>query len=266
MTPENLLISSHNFFKKNSLSEKKTVSRFIELDILRGIAIVLMIFLHILWDLDYFGILALNSTLYQIQFICPTLFLILVGICLSISYNKKYDPNNYDIHKYFIKRGLKIFSLGILLTVVTMIFISDRPIFFGVLHCIGISIILSIFFLRFKTYNFILASIIILAGILIGGINFSNPSILHLIFGIHQSNIWSTTIDYFPIIPWFGLTLLGIALGNILYKDNIRQFHSPNLSKYKPVMLVSWLGKNSLIIYLVHQPIIAATLSVLILL
>ena len=250
-----------NVFKKNN----KSSNRFIELDILRGIAIALMVFLHILWDLDYFGVIPLNRNIYQIQFICPILFLILVGICLSVGYNKRHDQKNYDIHKYLIKRGFKIFSLGILLTIITMIFINDRPIFFGILHCIGISIILSIFFLRYRTYNLIFSTIVILVGLSIWGMNFTNPTIFHLIFGLHQSDIWSTTIDYFPLFPWFGFTLLGIALGNIFYKDNKRQFHLPNLSNYRPAIIFSWIGKNSLIIYLLHQPIIAVAISILIL-
>ena len=62
---------------------------------------------------------------------------------------------------------------------------------------------------------------------------------------------------YFPILPWFGVTLLGVGAGNILYKNGIRQFKFPDISHLLPVKVVSLLGKNSLIIYLLHQPILA---------
>ena len=237
------------------VNKKKTSHRFPELDALRGCAIILMVFLHILWDLDYFGIMPLNHDLYQIQFICPFLFLLLVGICLSVSYGKAHE--GYTIHSRLLLRGFKIFLLGVALSVITFIVFPDRPIIFGVLHCIGCSIMLSVVFLRLKTYAVLPAIGIIAVGLFFGTIAVTNPTVAHLAIGLHQENVWSTTIDYFPLFPWFGVTLLGIAVGNVLYKDNKRQFHLPDLTRYKPVNMMSWLGKYSLLIYLLHQPLIA---------
>ena len=145
-----------------------------------------------------------------------------------------------------------------------MVFIPDRPIFFGVLHCIGLSIILSIPFLKFRCYNLIIANIIILAGLIIGQFSIENPTIIHIAIGLHQTNIYSHTVDYFPLLPWFGGCLFGIALGDFLYKGNRRKFNLPDISKYKPVTMFSWLGQHSLVIYLLHQPIIAGALSIFI--
>jgi len=135
--------------QKNQTNKKHT-DRFIELDMLRGFAIIIMIFLHLLWDLDYFGLIPLNKQIYKIQPAIPTIFFLLVGMCMIVSRNRKNylsvdEQKKYDIH--LIIRGLKIFGLGMLLTAVTMIFIPDRPIIFGVLHCIGLCIILSTVFL-----------------------------------------------------------------------------------------------------------------------
>ena len=239
----------------SKVKRKKTSHRFPELDALRGCAITLMIFLHIIWDLDYFGIMPLNRDLYQIQFVCPFLFLLLVGICLSVNYGRA--QKGYTIHTRLLFRGFKIFLLGVALTGITFVVFPDRPILFGVLHCIGCSIMLSVVFLRLKTYAVIPAVGIIVVGLFFGTLAVTDPTVIHLAVGLHQENVWSTTIDYFPLFPWFGVTLLGLAVGNVLYKDNKRQFRLPDLTRYKPVNMMSWLGKHSLLIYLLHQPIIA---------
>ena len=250
-------------------THRQLFDRFIELDLLRGFAIISMIFLHVLWDLDYFGFVPLNYQIYQFQKIVPTMFFLLVGMCLVVSKNKKLNqpPQEQKIYnKHLILRGLKIFSLGVIITTLTMIFMPDSPIIFGVLHFIGLAIVLSIPFIKFKAYNILFATIILLASVLIGQYHVENPTAIHLAIGLHQANVGEYTVDYFPLLPWFGVTLLGIALGNILYKDNKRRFRLPDLSKYKPVTLFSWMGQHSLAIYLFHQPILAGVLSIFVIL
>ena len=251
----------------NMKINRQTSSRFIELDIMRGIAIALMIFLHLLWDLDYFGIVPLNHQIYQFQEAVPPVFFLLVGICLVVGKNKNLSKTPQEQKKYdkhLILRGLKIFGFGMVITIVTSIFMPDRPIIFGVLHFIGLSIILSIPFIRLKYNNILFASLIILAGFVIGQYPTENPTVFHLVIGLHQANVWSYTIDYFPLLPWFGVMLVGIVFGNILYKDNKRRFYLPDLSKYKSFATLSWVGKHSLAIYLLHQPVIAGVLFIFI--
>jgi uncharacterized membrane protein len=253
-----------NFQIRNKQTKEKHPNRFIELDLLRGFAIIFMVFLHIIWDLDYFGIMPLNQNIYQFQKIVPSIFFILVGVCLAVTYNRsiKKQDNDKKTHIHLIIRGLKILNLGIIISIGTMIFIPDRPIFFGVLHFIGVSIILSVPFLKLKNYNIAFAPLLILMGILFNNIIVEDPTLLHLVLGIHQSNIGQFTIDYFPLLPWFGVVLLGISLGNIIYcNGEQRRFRLPDLSRYRSVTTISWLGKNSLSIYLIHQPIIAGAIT-----
>jgi uncharacterized membrane protein len=240
--------------------EKGQSQRFIELDILRGLAILFMIILHLFWDLDYFGILPLNKNFYSLNIIVPVIFFLLVGICQTVN-NNKYKNQPRKMHLRTIQRGLWILSLGMLLTLLTAVFLPDRPILFGVLHCIGCCLILSTLLLRFKSANILLAALIIVSGLTIGFLyTAENPNMAELATGIHEPNIGAHTIDYFPILPWFGVCLLGIVLGNILYKDNKRRYRLPDLSKYKPTKIFSWLGQHSLSIYLIHQPLIAGVL------
>ncbi len=244
-------------------AEKRQSQRFIELDILRGFAILFMIILHLLWDLDYFGIIPLNYNFYSLNIIVPVIFFLLVGICQAVN-NNKYLNQPRKMYFRTIQRGLWILNLGMLFTLLTAVFLPDKPILFGVLHCIGCCIILSTLLLRFKSTNVILATLIIVSGLALGLFyTTESPNMVELAAGIHESNIAAHTIDYFPILPWFGVCLLGITLGNILYKDNKRRFPLPDLSKFKPSKPFSWLGQHSLAIYLVHQPIIAGCLTLI---
>jgi uncharacterized membrane protein len=160
---------------------------------------------------------------------------------------------------------LKILGLGVIFTILTLVFIPDKPIFFGVLHCIGLSIIISAPFLKYRKYNLIFVTLIIFVSLIVTQHNMENPTILHLAFGIHQANIGSHTIDYFPLLPWFGVSLLGIIIGDALYSGKSRKFKFPDLSRYRPIKLFQWCGQHSLIIYLIHQPVIAGAISVFIL-
>ena len=99
-------------------------------------------------------------------------------------------------------------------------------------------------------------------GLLFAGLHINNPTIIHFVIGIHPADVWRFTVDYFPLLPWFGVTLLGIAIGDIIYCGDKRRFRIPDLSKYKPAKFVSWIGRHSLEIYLLHQPIIAGALYV----
>jgi len=102
----------------------------------------------------------------------------------------------------------------------------------------------------------------IFMGSLVSQYSIEAPTILHLAVGLHQTNVFLYTVDYFPLLPWFGVCLLGVVVGDILYSGNERRFRMPDLSKYKPAKIFQWVGQHSLIIYLLHQPVIAGALFV----
>ena len=249
---------------------KHSPQRFIEIDMLRGLAITLMVFGHILWDLDYFGLAPMNNSFYSLlQDTVPPLFFLLLGMGLIISKKKIENREINDDKKYFkglFGRGLKIIGLGLAITIGTLLFMPDRPVLFGVLHCIGFCLILSAPFLKYRNYNLLFAMLFIFTGSLIAQYPVANPTIFHLAIGFHQANIWKYTIDYFPLLPWLGISLLGMVIGDWFYCGDKRSFRLPDLSKYRPAKIFSWVGKHSLGIYLLHQPIIAGVISVFILL
>lgn len=252
------------------VSPTPSSKRFFEIDVLRGVAIMLMIFGHILWDLDYFGIVPMNNVVYSaLQKTVPPLFFLLVGISLIVTEKRienSYPKNERKYYLNTVSRGLKIFSLGMILTIGSLIFIPGKPVFFGVLHCIGLSVILSAPFLKFRKYNLLIALVLIFAGTIIAQQYVENPSSFQLLIGLHSADIWSHTVDYFPLLPWFGICLLGIVIGDWLYSGEERRFRMPDLSRYKPVKMFQWFGKHSLSIYLLHQPIIAGIIFALLVL
>ncbi|VVB62866.1 Uncharacterised protein [uncultured archaeon] len=234
-------------------------SRFWELDFIRGLAVVMMVLYHFLYDLNYFGGYTLNVHsglwLYFAE-ATAAIFIVLVGVSLTLSASRSQMRGASEkLYLRFFKRGLRLFSLGLVVTLATYLLIGRGSILFGVLHFIGVSIVLAYPFLRLRTFNLFAGSIFILIGIYLQGLTFNFPWLLWL--GLVPYNFY--TLDYFPIFPWFGLVLIGIFLGNRFYQDGKRGFRLPDLSGSFIVDLLGTLGRNSLVIYLVHQPVIVAT-------
>ncbi|MCK4968184.1 MAG: DUF1624 domain-containing protein, partial [Candidatus Aenigmarchaeota archaeon] len=150
--------------------------RFYELDLLRGIAIILMIFYHALYDLFYFADYSVNLWSGVFWFLGRTsafLFIFIVGVCMTISYSraKKHISRNKLFLKYFV-RGIKIFSLGLLITLFTYWYLPSGTIYFGILHFIGVSVVLRYFFLEFKRLNVFLGLLVIAVGYYLKNMNF----------------------------------------------------------------------------------------------
>jgi uncharacterized membrane protein len=143
------------------------------------------------------------------------------------------------------------------LTLGTWIFLGPRlAIKFGILHFIGVSVAISYPFLRLRWLNLLLGIVLLVTGQFLLRLTFPWPWLLWL--GFEPAN--HAYVDYFPLIPWFGVILIGVFLGNTLYADNLRRFPLPDLSHLWPVRVLQRLGQHSLTIYLVHQPILFAIL------
>ena len=257
---------------KNKLKKaiyKNNSERFIEIDIFRGLALFLMIVAHIVWDLDYFKIIPMNDNIYSTYVeVIPLLFFLIVGLSLIVSKKKIENKTIEEQNRYYkklIARGLKIIGFGMILTIGSFIFIPDKPIFFGVLHCIGLSIILSVPILKYKNFAFLYSILFIFLSLIVTQCTVEQPNFLQFIVGLHQTDVWKYTIDYFPLLPWFTLIIIGIAVGDLLYSGDKRTFRLPDLSRYKSLKIFQWVGQHSLGIYLIHQPIIGGLIAFIIL-
>jgi uncharacterized membrane protein len=239
--------------------------RFWEIDLMRGLAIVLMVVFHLLYDLNYFSGYGfdLNSGIWMyVGRSAAVLFIFLSGISLSLSFSRTAILQNAGQRVYlkYLKRGCRIFSWGILVTFMTWLFLGKGIIVFGILHFIGVSIILAYPFLRFPYINSLLIGVvIILLGLYLGNFTFESPWLLWL--GFRPYGFY--TLDYFPVFPWLGVTLIGVSTGNFLYPGYTRQFNIRQLSDYLPIRLGCMLGKKSLFIYLIHQPVLIVLLYLL---
>ena len=243
--------------------------RLWEVDSLRGVAIIMMVIFHLMWDLWAFGVLP-DVILYAGFWKCfqrttASLFIVLVGVSLTLSYHRALATRGPDgLYWKFLRRGAMIFGLGMVITLVLWLLVwlaglHIGHVEFGILHLIGFSIAFAYPFLRFKWVNLFLWMAFFVAG--------------YYIQSVHVDATWwvwlgltpvrYTPVDFFPVIPWFGVVLLGVFLGNTFYPGGYRGFVLPDLSRAYPVRLLDFLGRHSLLIYLIHQPILFALLAVL---
>lgn len=236
-----------------------SASRFREIDTARGIAILMMIVFHMVFDLNFFMIVPVDvSTGFWRWFAMATasLFLFVVGISLVVSHARSTTKlSGFALTKKFLKRGAGIFALGLLVTLATWLYLPEGFILFGILHLIGVSVMLFPLFFRFGKYNIILGLLCVAGGFFIGTIQ--GPVWL-LPLGIYPASF--TSVDYTPLIPWFGAVLVGVGVGEFLYTGGFRRFTVPHLSDRIAVPL-AFLGQHSLLIYLVHQPVIILLLA-----
>lgn len=248
---------------KDAAKKKSSTTRLWEIDTLRGIAIVMMIIFHLMWDLWFFGVRP-ETVLYAgfwkyFQRTIPTLFLSVAGVSLTLSYRYAVakQGNTQGLFRKFLLRGLKVFGLGMIITIAVWA-AGVGYVTFGILHLIGFSIIAAYPFLRFRWINFCLWLLFVAVGYVLQSVTVEVRWLAWL--GLEPANYYP--VDYFPVIPWFGVVLLGIFIGNTFYDQNGRRFYLPDYSNRLLVRGLSFLGRHSLLIYVIHQPILIALLYV----
>ena len=137
-------------------NKKPDLKRYWELDAFRGIVIVCMIIFHTFFVMVFFEIVWIDlwsGFFWWFPRLIAGFFIFIVGVSLTISYSR---ANHKDITKKFIIRGLKIMGTGFIITAVTFtgflvlenftgISQLSKVVYFGILQCIGLSIIIGSF-------------------------------------------------------------------------------------------------------------------------
>lgn len=234
-------------------------ARLWEIDAARGIAILMMIVFHTVFDLSFFAIYPVNAATgfwRYFAYATASLFLIIVGVSLVVSHARASSSlGGFALAKKYILRGAGIFALGLLVTLATYLYLHEGYIVFGILHLIGVSVILAPLFFRLGRWNILTGLACIVIGWAVAP--FHGPALL-LPLGVTPAGF--TSVDYTPLFPWFGMVLIGLGLGSVLYAGGQRRFAMPDLPAFF-ISPLSFLGRHSLMIYLVHQPVIILLLG-----
>lgn len=230
--------------------------RFAELDVLRGLAVIGMIVFHAFFILDFYGVREsdLRSGIWHgFGQVVRYLFLGLVGIGMAISYKRFLAGGvgrsglwrKWQGMRWQWRRAILVFASGMLVSLATVIFLPEAYVRFGILHLIG----LGIFVLSFLMWNRWLVLVFAIFSFWLG--YFGNLESLDFL----RVDSYRA-IDYFPVFPWIGVVALGIFLGYFLYPNGQSKFHFDFANPlFKPVL---FLGRHSLLVYLLHVPILVA--------
>jgi uncharacterized membrane protein len=219
--------------------------RIWELDFFRGIALVFMVYFHVIYDLReffYYPVSYASGINFYVGKASALLFMLISGISCSLSKNN-------------INRGLKVLGAALIITTATHLYNPDYGVKFGILHFLGVSMLLYPLFGKINKYILIvLGTAIILLGSHLSKVTLTVDYLFPI--GLTSSSFISS--DYYPLTPWFGVFLYGIALEKLLYAKKQSLF-AINLEDN----IVSKAGRKTFLLYLAHQPLIMFILVLL---
>lgn len=231
--------------------------RVLFLDGLRGVAVINMVIFHGIYNLVYiFGMQAdwytgIPGRVWQQT--VSWIFILVSGASLHFS-SRPY------------RRGLIVLGCGMVVTLVTLVFMPDQLVKFGILHFIGSAMLLTTALSKWlKRIDPAVGAVLSFALFIItkpvprgmlgipGFFSLSLPPVLYstpFLFplGFPNSTFWSS--DYFSVIPWIFLFITGNYLWSLAGKRLVASSRRPNF--------LEWLGRRSLLVYMLHQPIIYA--------
>lgn len=142
---------------------------------------------------------------------------------------------------------------------VTLVFwvLDLGAVVFGILHLIGASIVLAYPLLRLKLANLLLGLLLVAVGVYVLSQGLYAEGVWLAPLGVRPEGLYMP--DYRPLLPWFGVVLLGLFFGNAVYLP--RRVKSISAPPYAAPL--AFLGRHTLLIYLVHQPVLISALWIL---
>ena len=226
-------------------------------DTLRGAALLAMFAYHFAWDLSFFRLIATDVVAHTgwrwfAHGIAGT-FLGLVGASLVLATRRHLDRGAY------LRRLALVAGAAALVTAGTYAFMPDAYVFFGILHHIAVASVIALPFLVLPTLAVAGAAVTAFA---LPGLVAVHPALngdLLLWIGLGDRPIRSG--DFVPLLPWFGCVLAGIVAARLALalvgEDRLAAWRA----RSRPAALLAAMGRHSLPIYLVHQPLFIALLS-----
>lgn len=236
-----------------SVPAPRRFERVASIDALRGVALLAMIAYHLAFDLRFFGITGSdfdNDPFWlTARATIVTSFLLLAGISLVMA-----DQAGIDAQRFL--RRIALIALGALAASIGSYAVYPRTyIYFGILHAIALSLLIARPLVRKP-------AIAVAAGVLVGlaGVTLAHPAFdQRLTSWIGFTTRKPATQDFVPLFPWLGVVLLGIGLGHALVRTQFRPL-APFARVPHPLR---WMGRHSLSIYLLHQPLLMGALWLL---
>ena len=213
--------------------------RYVWLDLWRSLAVLVMLAFHTLWDLEHFGVLA-SGTMETpfanvIRYVFGGSFILSSGLLVL----RGRDP---------LRRGFFLFCVGLAVAVATTAL--GLPVKFGILQLIGVYMMLCALLrkpltrLRGLWSAGVCALLFAGAWVLTARVTVDWPYLYPL--GLRSADFVSS--DYWPLLPWGFLYLLGTQLSPALLRAKAGERRLP--------AALTFLGRHSLIVYLAHQPVI----------
>ena len=227
-------------------------SRIWELDALRGVCILCVIVVHFLFDLSFFGGLDLTLPAWYVflQEYGGAIFVVLSGVCVTLGSKS-------------VRRGLIVFACGMLITAVTYGMYrlgmsgADVVVKFGVLHLLGVCMLV------YPAFKKLPPAALALLGLAIAITGYAIRGIIvpqRWLFPLGLTYEGFTSSDYFPLFPQLGYFLIGAAIGKTAYREK-KTLLPGSFQKTPIARFFCWCGRQSLFIYLLHQPIVYGLLE-----
>jgi uncharacterized membrane protein len=226
--------------------------RLQSVDFYRGLAILAMAAYHACWDLNYYGLIeagiGVDPLWMTAQRSILTAFLLLAGAGLALGHA------NGIIWRAFWRREAVLVAAALAVTLGTWFLFGAYFAYFGVLHAIALFSLMALPFIR--------------APLWIGGLV---AAVFLLLPAVYSSDVFNTrwldwigffrttpeTADLVPVFPWFGVLLIGVLGMRVLRGAPAFGWSSRN----RGVRALAFLGRWSLIVYLVHQPLLFAAIT-----
>jgi len=223
-------------------------NRLLNLDLYRAMAVVLMVVFHFTYDLHFFGFIELNTTkvafwIYFRTFIVA-LFMSAAGMSLYLVYHTGLNVSKYK------KRLLLLAVVSLIISLVTYLMFPQSWIYFGVIHMIFVASVLGPFFAKKPNLSGVLG-VFIVALYLLG---YRMTPLFELLQDILFLPPYYTE-DLAPFIPWFGVVLLGV------WAMHHRLLYIVKVPENPAIQKLAYIGKHTLFIYLIHQPVLFSILG-----
>ena len=222
--------------------------RLVAVDLARTVALAGMAVFHFTFDLELFGHLPPGTTVQGGWAIFARVvagsFLFLAGVSLVLAHG---DGVRWPS---FRRRLLRVVAAAALVTVATWFALPQAFIFFGILHSIAFASVVGIVLIRLPVWALLALVVAVLAVNDRVALEVMNPRWL-VWTGLGAAQPW--TMDFVPVFPWIAAVLGGMATAKAMaaagFWDRLRG-GGPLLRR------LSWPGRHSLAIYLIHQPVL----------